>query len=488
MDNLNFFSLNVRGLKSDSRKRKKIFDYFRKKTNMIVYLQETHSTPEVEQNWKDEWNGEIIFSHGSSQSRGVAVLIPKTLSWDIKDIITDSNGRYIILKICNDNECYVLVNVYAPTQKSELEQINFISELQHLLKSYEGHNIMMGGDFNVILDPLIDKKGGNTDPGKSSRYRSELKGFYEALDICDIWRIQNENKFGFTWHNKKTKIFCRLDYWLVSEHLINRIEKADILPSVNSDHSIISLRLNLMDRKRGPSYWKFNTALLKDKEYVELIKTVIANSAEKHESEDKNLKWELIKMEIRAATISYSIRKRKREKQNENDLHTKLKKLHELIADNINDETMSEIASIENELRSIENETMAGSIMRSKIIWAEQNEKNSAYFLNLEKRNYVNKHITQLNINGTIIKKPQEILEQEKIFYENLYKEKTSYNSSSVDNLLQSLPIPTINEEQKQFCELKISPKECAEALKTFKNNKSPGIDGIPADFYKFSG
>ena len=67
-----------------------------------------------------------------------------------------------------------------------------------------------------------------------------------------------------------------------------------------------------------------------------------------------------------------------------------------------------------------------------------------------------------------------------------MYKEKTSYNSSSVDNLLQSLPIPTINEEQKQFCELKISPKECAEALKTFKNNKSPGIDGIPADFYTF--
>ena len=82
---------------------------------------------------------------------------------------------------------------------------------------------MMGGDFNVILDPLIDKRGGNTDPCKSARYRSELKVLYEALDICDIWRIQNENKFGFTWHNKKTKILCRLDYWLFSEHLINRI-------------------------------------------------------------------------------------------------------------------------------------------------------------------------------------------------------------------------------------------------------------------------
>ena len=191
-------------------------------------------------------------------------------------------------------------------------------------------------------------------------------------------------------------------------------------------------------------------------------------------------------MEIRAATISYSIRKRKREKQNENDLRKRLKKLHESITDNINDEIMNEIASIENELKSIENETIAGSIMQSKIIWAEQNEKNSAYFLNLEKHNYVNKHITQLNINGTIIKKPRDMLEQEKICYENLYKEKTSYNSSSIDNLLQSLPIPTINEEQKQFCELKISPKECAEAFKTFKNNKSPGIDGIPADFYTF--
>ena len=46
---------------------------------------------------------------------------------------------------------------------------------------------------------------------------------------------------------------------------------------------------------------------------------------------------------------------------------------------------MNEIASVENELRSIENETIAGSIMRSKMICAEQNEKKSAYFLNLEK-------------------------------------------------------------------------------------------------------
>lgn len=67
---------------------------------------------------------------------------------------------------------------------------------------------------------------------------------------------------------------------------------------------------------------------------------------------------------------------------------------------------------------------ISGSIIRSKIKWTEHGEKNSSFFLNLEKRNYINKHITQLNISGNIINNPSEILKHEKLVYEKLYREK----------------------------------------------------------------
>lgn len=63
----------------------------------------------------------------------------------------------------------------------------------------------------------------------------------------------------FTWHSKAKQIFCRLDYWLVSEHLINKTHNTDIIPCTSTDHSCITLSIkSFANQKRGPSYWKFN--------------------------------------------------------------------------------------------------------------------------------------------------------------------------------------------------------------------------------------
>ena len=43
---------------------------------------------------------------------------------------------------------------------------------------------------------------------------------------------------------------------------------------------------------------------------------------------------------------------------------------------------------------------------------------------------------------------------------------------------------PKLNEKQKQFCDLDLTEKEVFDTLKTFSKNKSPGLDGITAEFY----
>ena len=44
-----------------------------------------------------------------------------------------------------------------------------------------------------------------------------------------------------------------------------------------TDHSGVTLQLRLNQNDRGRSYWKFNNSLLKDREYIQLVKKVIVD-------------------------------------------------------------------------------------------------------------------------------------------------------------------------------------------------------------------
>ena len=74
-------SRNTGGIR-DSLKRKKLFHLLNNSNKEIFLLQETHSSPEDEVLWKKEWGGDIVFSHGSHHSRGVAILFKKTASFN----------------------------------------------------------------------------------------------------------------------------------------------------------------------------------------------------------------------------------------------------------------------------------------------------------------------------------------------------------------------------------------------------------------------
>ena len=55
-------------------KRKAIFNWFLKQNADLCFLQETYGTEEIENQWRAQWRGEIFFAHGSTHSRGVAIL------------------------------------------------------------------------------------------------------------------------------------------------------------------------------------------------------------------------------------------------------------------------------------------------------------------------------------------------------------------------------------------------------------------------------
>ena len=103
-------------------------------------------------------------------------------------------------------------------------------------------------------------------------------------------------------------------------------------------------------------------------------------------------------------------------------------------------------------------EKVEGIIVRSRARWHEHAERNSKYFLKLEKRTHVRKHIRKLYGSGVITTDPFEILETEKQFYENLYKSRrTCLQQNELSFKYEELPIPTLTDEQRQSAEGKIS-------------------------------
>ena len=74
IDNINFLSNNVKGI-SSTNKRIKLFEYLKKYVapNGFIFLQETHSSINDEKKWQDEFEGKLFFSHGKTNSCGVAI-------------------------------------------------------------------------------------------------------------------------------------------------------------------------------------------------------------------------------------------------------------------------------------------------------------------------------------------------------------------------------------------------------------------------------
>ena len=77
-------------------------------------------------------------------------------------------------------------------------------------------------------------------------------------------------------------------------------------------------------------------------------------------------------------------------------------------------------------------------------------------------------------------------MEGAKTFYKNLYTSKrVDLNGEDSRGFFENENIPKLSEEFKEICEGRVRIDEITEVLKSFKDNKVPGIDGLPAEFYK---
>ena len=145
-------SWNVRGL-NQPVKRSRVFSQLNKLKAEIVYLQETKLLNKDQAKLCRGGFTHVFHSDFSHKSRGVAILLHQNVLFEESNIIRDKNGRYVIIQGKLFNRPVVLANIYAPNW----DNVDYFRNLFSLLTDLDLHDLIMGGDFNCVLDPKQDK-------------------------------------------------------------------------------------------------------------------------------------------------------------------------------------------------------------------------------------------------------------------------------------------------------------------------------------------
>ena len=486
-DNLIFISNNVKGIQF-TEKRIKLFEYLRNYVtpNGFIFLQETHSSSKDEKRWKDEFKGQLFFSHGKTNSCGVAIGFYGTKSFELINKIEDKAGRILVIEAKIDDDTLLLVNIY--NSNTESEQLLTLSELCLMLDNIDNlsnKKIIFGGDFNMIFDPILEAQGGN--PVLKKKSIAKIIQIKENLDLCDIWRIRNPNRKRYTFRQTHVSGFIqrRLDYFFISNLLQDSVKKTDILASFSTDHSPIMFSLRQSkEESRGKGLWKFNSSLITNNNYVDQMKNHINATLKCLDEEniiDEQLRWEYLKYEIRKFTVQFSKENAKKMKLERVCLENRIKHLE---SDLKNQNGNEEYDECKNKLEQIYQEKVDGIRIRSKCDWYEYGEKSSKFFLNLEKNRATQNHIRTILSNEKEVDDQKEINNELYSFYKTLFSQKKQFPKHNFESYLNQITIPKLTKERLQECEGEITEAELFKALQSMENNKTPGNDGLTKEFY----
>ena len=251
---MKFISWNVNGLRACMNKG--FLDTFKTMDADFFCLQETKLQPDqialelegYEQFWcsaqKKGYSGTAIFAKHS----------PLSVSYGIGVEELDTEGRVITLEYPD----FYLVTCYTPNAQRELARIDHRMAWDEAFRAYicqldSRKSVVICGDLNVAYQE-IDLKNPASNRGNAGFSDQERESFGKHLEagFTDSFRyLYPEVTGAYSWwsykfHAREKNVGWRIDYFLVSNRLREKIQTASIYPEVfGSDHCPVGLELDI---------------------------------------------------------------------------------------------------------------------------------------------------------------------------------------------------------------------------------------------------
>ncbi|MGB0166128.1 MAG: exodeoxyribonuclease III [Luteibaculum sp.] len=253
---MKFISWNVNGIRAAVKKG--IIEDLEKMDADFYAFQETKATPEQVVEALADLEGYTVVANGADKKgySGTAIAYRNSLpvkTWiDLDNSEHDGEGRVVHAE--SDN--FILVNTYVPNSKSELERLDYRQQwdanlLKHIQDLDTRKPVLLCGDLNVAhreIDLARPKDNYNKSAGFT---QEEINGMdnYTSGGFVDSFRHVHPEKVQYSWWSfragaRQRNIGWRIDYFLVSEQLKDRIQDAFIMDQVmGSDHCPVGLIL-----------------------------------------------------------------------------------------------------------------------------------------------------------------------------------------------------------------------------------------------------
>lgn len=256
---MKMISWNVNGIRACMNKG---FEEFLKNINAdIICLQETKiqeeqknkelSSNQTFNQYFQYWN----YAEKKGYS-GTAILTKKepiSVKYGIGIEEHDKEGRVITLEFEN----FYMVTIYTPNSKRELERLEYRMEWEDEIRKYLNHikknkPVIMCGDLNVAHEE-IDLKNPKTNTHNAGFTKEERMKMTNLLEsgFIDTYRYLYPNNIEYSWwsymgHAREKNIGWRIDYFIVSDDIKNKILNAKIHTGVfGSDHCPVELEIEI---------------------------------------------------------------------------------------------------------------------------------------------------------------------------------------------------------------------------------------------------
>ena len=400
---LTLASINCRGL-SDLRKRRDVLHFIRSKNYDLVFIQETHLTKESLKYFNSLWRGKCHHACHSSRSRGVSILIKDSIQHELIKVDYSDSGNFIIIVCKIGTQTYTFANIYGPND----DEPSFYENFARRLESFQTDYTIIGGDFNFVILPEIDSF--NYAREYNTNAKQVFLNFAQVNDLVDIWRVKNPNKRQYTWSRTNPLKSGRLDMFFINAHLAALTTEVDIEPGYRTDHNFATVKLSFKDMDKGPGIWKMNDSVLQDSEYADIVNETIKQAVIQYAiplyqydyiknvecykdiqfTIKDSLFYETLLMLIRGETVRYCKNKARSRRRIEELLAGQVDLAQNELDQRRCTENIQKLNKAKEELEKHRAPYIDGLIVRSRTQWHEEGERNTKYFLSLEKRNATN--------------------------------------------------------------------------------------------------
>uniref|UniRef100_A0A3B3HQU1 Reverse transcriptase domain-containing protein n=1 Tax=Oryzias latipes TaxID=8090 RepID=A0A3B3HQU1_ORYLA len=478
---VNFVSWNVKSL-NHPLKRRKVLSHLEQLNTDIAFLQETHLNTFDHSRLRGGWVGHIFHSTFHSKSRGTAILIKKSISFNMTKVEADPSGRYIIVVGRLNNTPVILANIYAPNWDNGV----FFTEIFSRIPNIDSHHLILGGDINCVLTPSLDRSSPkSTQPSQASQVINQLLKTY---GMFDVWRFRNPNSRSYSFYSPVHKTFSRIDYFFLDSNLLSLVNKCEYQAIVISDHAPLLMTLKMPSPGNKYRPWRFNTLLLSDREFVKFISKEIKEYITRNSTPgmSSSLIWESLKAYLRGQIISYSARTKRLLTEKIKRIENDILQLDDMLANSPSSDLFKKRLALQTEYNLSTTRQIENLLNKCRYKSYEHGEKIGKTLAHQLRHQQVAQAIIAINTEQNVkLTDPLEINQRFHTYYTQLYTSESKKDQVLFDKFFSKLNLPRVDEEVSQNLERPFKTEDIQKAINSMQSGKSPGPDGFPSEFFK---